>query len=647
MAYGYAGSISKFNQEASESDFGKIISKKRQNTGGHRLSAEEESLWDTNGPILVDLLSSLSIPINNSYVIAEYDIPGHLGRCDLLIIGKGKRDKRNIALIEIKNWSSFSRTADNKYIEVAGHTCRIPFEQVLGYRDNLHYFHKKSNDYCINACLLFMNLNGKYTNTLRQLGSQEASHWSIQVDKNALIKQLNEWFCDGLPLDDFESFLYGKYKQSTEYSYQLRKHIPYITKGVAEAISGKPLDLTDKQSEIVSEIGCMANDPAGGLLIVKGAPGSGKTIVGLNALCDRLAMDGQAKVVLALRNNRLCTVVRDSINDAGKLRVANNLVKYVKPSGPPTINGVYYEIIEKLGREGGDYQPPYNLIIIDEAHRIPHINSKNPDIFSQLESVLLAGNTVVCLVDENQILNMDDEGTTDNIKGLWKKLYPSKKIRELYLSEQHRLPAEQMEWLEHLLKGKIEKRPRNYEMSIADSPKELIDYLNERKGNNKCGLLASFTYSNGRKGNTLRVPELDIHWLMTLPEYSLWWRNDEIRHSFKQCSSVYGCQGFELDYSGLFWGKDLFMQLQNGIIDFQLHPNQDITDAIGMQYGDKFKTLARKAQNNPNSEVAKTVVDFLLNRYRILLSRASKGIVIYCEDETTQNALKQIIEQNN
>lgn len=219
MAYGYANSISKFIEEASVSNFGKIISEIRRNTGGHKLSAKEELLWDTNGPILVDLLASLSIPINNSYVIAEYDIPGHLGRCDLLIIGKGKGNKKNIALIEIKNWSSFSRTPDNNYIEVAGHTCRTPSEQVLGYRDNLHYFHERSNDFDIHAGLLFINLNEEYTNTLRQLCSKKAHIWSIQIDKNALIKQFNEWFCNGLSLEDYNSFLNGQYKQDAQFAY--------------------------------------------------------------------------------------------------------------------------------------------------------------------------------------------------------------------------------------------------------------------------------------------------------------------------------------------------------------------------------------------------------------------------------------------
>jgi len=345
--------------------------------------------------------------------------------------------------------------------------------------------------------------------------------------------------------------------------------------------------------------------------------------------------------VFALRNNRLCTVVRSALDDALKPGWGKSLVQYIK-GGAQGI-GIYYEVLNALNKNTS--LPLYDLIVIDEAHRLPNEPNSN---LSQLKAALYAGKTVVCLVDEGQALNPDDNGNIQTIKTVWNGVFNNAPIIEYHLDEQYRLPQSYSTWLESFLAGKKKAfiNDSEYNIKIALQPVEVIQYLKEKSDMGySCGILASYTKCNGRNGNDLRIPVLGIRWLMNTNDYNIWWRDSKIRHKFDRCSSVYGCQGFELDYVGLFWGNDLCFNTINNLIDFFICPNNDIADDIGQAYGKKMKIRAREAINNHNATLITQVISDLKNRYRILLSRAKKGIIIYFENTNSRNNFSKIINE--
>lgn len=110
-----------------------------------------------------------------------------------------------------------------------------------------------------------------------------------------------------------------------------------------------------------------------------------------------------------------------------------------------------------------------------------------------------------------------------------------------------------------------------------------------------------------------------------------------------KCASVYGCQGFDLDFAGLFWGRDLAVRVQGIRVVFELSDLSDVTDDIGVAYGRKLVRLVADAKHDPR--LRDLVVEGLKNRYRILLSRARKGIFIHCEDLETQRSLETILQR--
>src|SRR5207253_8273351 len=185
-----------------------------------------------------------------------------------------------------------------------------------------------------------------------------------------------------------------------------------------------------------------------------------------------------------------------------------------------------------------------------------------------------------------------------------------------------------------------QRPPSNYDFRVVSSPEELVQSLRLHSGTDDCGLLASYTFSNGRRSNTARVPSLGIHWLMHKEDYNLWWRDRAVRHRFDRCASVYGCQGFELDYAGVFWGRDLAVRSSENGFTFDLCEPHDVKDDIQLAYGRRLRKMADEAVATGDRNLRNDVVRRLINRYRILLSRGRKGTVIYCEEPGTAETLR-------
>jgi len=638
MAYGFCGKISAFLQLASGGHIGNHLSNERERTGATALSAEEQAVWNQDGLILADVLGRVTGDGElDCCVVAEYDIPGHLGRCDLIFLGKDAKGVKHAAVLELKRWDNFTHSGTLSYVQVGGQYHPHPVEQALGYRDRLVYFHQRAAEFDWHAAALMTVMSSTRCAALNGL-VQSGPVWCLNQPELA-IRHLKQWFVQPLLDPELNTFVTAPCLHNASLAQNLLLRLPNLTRGVFNAIGGRPLDLSPRQEEVVSAILREIRRAEKVLVIVSGEPGCGKTIVGLHSVIHQLAetttQDDARRSVLALRNNRLCTVVRAALDDAG-VRVGPALVQYIKGGGPNV--GIYPQVRNAIANHGR--LPIYDLIVVDEAHRVP--NEPGPNSLTQLSAVLRAGRAVVCLVDEGQVLNDDDNGTPDVIQDQWRRLFPNAPIIHMALEEQHRCPSVYSQWLSDLLTGRITTFPANfYEFQVASDPDEVRQYLRTHTGLGECGLLASYTVCNGRRGNDIRVPELGVRWLMTPDEYNVFWRDRRFRHRFDRCASVYGCQGFELDYAGLFWGKDLKMMLSPEGVRFDLFSPHDVQDDIRLAYGTRLRELANIAEHD--DYVRDKVVRVLLHRYGILLSRARKGMAVYCEDPETAATLRRCL----
>jgi hypothetical protein len=86
----------------------------------------------------------------------------------------------------------------------------------------------------------------------------------------------------------------------------------------------------------------------------------------------------------------------------------------------------------------------------------------------------------------------------------------------------------------------------------------------------------------------------------------------------EQVGTVYTAQGFEFDYIGVIFCNDLVWDNEKN--DWQAKPENS------------YDTQAKS--NNPN------LVKHLKNVYRVLLSRAHKGVYVYFMDKETENLFR-------
>lgn len=86
----------------------------------------------------------------------------------------------------------------------------------------------------------------------------------------------------------------------------------------------------------------------------------------------------------------------------------------------------------------------------------------------------------------------------------------------------------------------------------------------------------------------------------------------------KQIGTVYTSQGFEFDYIGVIFGNDLVWNKE--------------TKSWYAKPENSCDNMAKRG----NDEFAK----HLKNVYRVLLSRAHKGVYVYCMDKDTEEYLK-------
>jgi DUF2075 family protein len=123
-----------------------------------------------------------------------------------------------------------------------------------------------------------------------------------------------------------------------------------------------------------------------------------------------------------------------------------------------------------------------------------------------------------------------------------------------------------------------------------------------------------------------RESKLEIRWLMKPSEYVSFWMRGK-SNALNRAASIYGTQGFEADYVGIVWGRDLV--LRDG--QWELGDPSVCYDTIdGLVTG-------RRRESGPRW--ASEALELVKNRYRIFLTRGIHGTFVFFEDAETREGL--------
>ena len=345
------------------------------------------------------------------------------------------------------------------------------------------------------------------------------------------------------------------------------------------------------------------------ITLIKGYPGTGKSIVA-SRLFYELVKD--KKVALTAGTQEMVKSFKNGL----KIYKKENGSKIKKP----------LEIIKE------DIQ--YDFIIVDEAHRLYRKSSKvMPDTVrhlqeneSELDLLIKKCNKIIILYDHNQKVHDKDFHFDESI-------IKDKQI--ILLREQMRMNhgANFMDYVIRTFHGfkTIYKQTKNYDVRVFKTFTDMYTELRKKANEHELvRLLSGFTRKwkeKSKKENPENDYDFDIEgFKLNWNSRSADWIHSDAAKELKEVAYYSKIQGFDLNYAGVIIGKDLYLD-KNGEIQinekYVVHPWEK-----PLKSDPKYNTKLRT---------------WVLNRYKILLSRGVMGTYIYCEDSKLANKLMEEI----
>ncbi len=556
------------------------------------------------------------LKVSDGYpILIEYPILDGLERVDYIVVGR-----RKALIVEAKAWTGRYRRLGSYLVHspTSGEVRVDPCYQLENYIAKFKYLHTAHSKLGFEGLVLTVGF--RYSDGCR-----------IAEDEGALSSAISRLGGPG-GSEEVDAIVNGKFQISKSLIEFVRDHKEELLRKSIDALLGGGYGLTEQQLLIVNRALEALENGEDKAFFVHGVSGSGKTLVALTLFFEALSRN--YKVLLTYKNNRLLNTVREVLGP----RLRGFLLFY--SVGPPRYRGVA-ERNFPVSRYG-----QLDLIIYDEAQRMSDEN---------IEFSMRRSRVKVYLYDEEQVLIGYESGYTDNFTS---KARGYGVRYELYeLPRPARVSYAYLQAIRNLLtNGGLRPHFTTPEFRVYGDVRDMLEDLRRKhKEGKKVALVAAFTETPGNKGdrrapdnlrigyplcrkyrngkcversdlNIYRGTNLRIYWLMhEREEYPRYWMGLLDPLSF--CASVYGAQGFEAEYVGVVWGRDLVWR--NG--RWEVNPSV-ITDYVGGR--DSLRSIARRDRGR--------AYRLLVNRYMVLLTRGTKGVYVFAEDEETS---KHLIKQ--
>ena len=560
-----------------------------------------------------EILQQTSIP-KDCTVVLEYNLPMTSSRIDFMLCGYNCENKKNILIIELKQWSKVNEVKDSEilletYVGNGLKKVIHPSYQAWTYKMLLKDFNQniQENNIIVDACSILHNyipnnndpiLDDKFSKLIK-----EASIF-FKDDEDKLIEFINKKFCYGDNLSIIQEIDSSKLLPSKS----LQENIDKLLKG------NKEFNLIDNQMIIYDKILAVIKKEEKNVIIVEGGPGTGKSVIAINLLAN---LTGQGKLCQYVSRNTAPRVIYGA-----KLKGTLNKTS-----------------IDNLFKTSSAYtatdEDIFDVLIVDEAHCL----TEKSGLFNnygenQIKEIIYSSKSSIFFIDERQKVHLNDIGTINEIKK-W-GAYLNANIMELKLESQFRCNGSDnyLKFIDYLLgitndyDGKI-----NYDITICDSPQELESLIKTKNiENNKSRIVAGYCWN----WNKDEIDNTNYHDIK-IGEYGISWnlgakQTFAIDDSINEAGCVHSVQGLEFDYVGVIIGEDLFYEDGKICTDFQKHASSDPS----------FKGIKKLYKENDimAREISNTIIK---NTYRVLLTRGIKGCYIYCVNKKLNNYFKEQI----
>lgn len=539
---------------------------------------------------------------------------------------------------------------------------------VVEFKVGLKNFDKTAEDQVIDYCLDLANFHsGSHEAKLVPLiVATEAQ--SVEYIKNEVLEFLHPARANSSNLvnvlRDFDE-PYGQNVNPKEWESSAYKPTPTIIEAAQALYQGHSVQEISRSdsgainlsrtASCLSEIinGAKSNQTKN-ICFVTGVPGAGKTLAGLNIANERMKADEDEHAVFLSGNGPLVEVLREALTRdlTESYKVSGQTIKKSEAQRRTHsfIQNIHHFRDEYLKQ---DAEPTEKVVVFDEAQRawnkeqaskfmkrkrgIDDFNMSEPEFLVEVMDRHSDWCTIICLIGGGQEINTGEAGIEEWVNALkmrfnsW-NIYFSKEI----ISDQNYLWSHDLtHWLRQ--NGKI-KTDLHLAVSVRsfrseklsefvhnllelnlDKSLSLYKQINQvfplyvtrdfdvakswlksiKKGTERTGLVAS---SGARR---LKAYGIDVKNEISAPN---WFLNseDDVRSSYflEDVATEFDIQGLEIDYVCLAWGANFYLKENHW-------------------HYRKFRGTKWQNINRPEDK------DFLKNTYRVLLTRARQGMIIF------------------
>lgn len=377
-------------------------------------SVSERKSWEANAGKLRSLIALAKLP-EDTEIAFEYKCPLS-GRVDCMLFGYDGDNKKHIVHIELKQWSNDSvvQIYDTGVFEVSafvGGGYRLlshPSQQALNYQKNiLNYVSvadTKNSE--LNGYAYCYNYNfGEKPNDLY------AKQYEPVIEKcplnsgdqvTAFAHTLEELLSGGKGREIFKEFVSCPIKPTKN----LINAAGNIFNGTDDFVL---LDEQLTSSNIIFGMieKTIKNPKKKMALIVKGGPGTGKTVIALKVIAELAKKYPELISLYTTRSKALRNTLR------AKLK---NIAVNEKVGADGLIRDIY-DFKPANFKEGA-----IDVLLIDEAHRIRKSSNFMTDrgdeqtYLTQVMSLLYCAKVCVFFIDDHQGINSEEIGNSDKIK---------------------------------------------------------------------------------------------------------------------------------------------------------------------------------------------------------------------------------------
>lgn len=549
-------------------------------------------------------------------IILEYQLPQSSRRIDVLLCGLDNDHTPRSVITELKQWDTCEKSESNLVMTWTGGGNREvlhPSAQVGQYCQYLQDAHTAfygEDAIALDACSYLHNYHPVKDDPVLDEQYQpllQSYPLFMAEDVDEYIVYLRDRLSAGYGGDILARIESSKYRPSKK----LMDHVGNIIKNKSEYILlDEQLVAYDKVLTLIKQGFHHKNTH---VVIVKGGPGTGKSVIALNLMADLLIAGYNAQH--ATGSKAFTETLRMIMGSRGSVQF-----RY------------FNSYIKSLENE-------IDVLILDEAHRLRE-NSNNrftkkadrSDV-TQIEELLKSGKVLVFFIDDDQIVRPNEIGSVEYIKEHAQRC--GAEVHEYELESQFRCSGSDafVNWINNTLGIKRTANPiwdgdEEFEFKVFASPLELEEAIRAKAQEGYTArVTAGFCWEwskalaeDGTLIEDIKIGDYERPWnarpeMTGLPKdvpKASFWAHDP--NGINQVGCIYTAQGFEFDYVGVIFGDDLVYDM-------------DRQEWVGVKENSADTTVKRSGGQ---------FIDLVKNTYRVLLTRGMKGCYVYFMDDETR-----------